>query len=334
MIKTLIVDDSSLVREIIKDFLESDESFQVIGEAENGIDAIQKAKELSPDLITVDIEMPVMNGLEAIGEIKKILNTAIVVITTHDTAKMAFEATTMGAMEFFAKDIFTSESSDKKEYVFNALKHITNSVKNKESVQQQAVEHAEVTPREVKAVVIASSTGGPMALCQLFSALPAGFPVPILLVQHNTSGFDQGFAQWLDGYTQLKVSIAAEGAVPQKGNVYVAPTDKHLIITEKGIAFDDSDPVNSQKPAADLLFKSACQVYSSALVSVVLTGMGNDGAEGTMSVKQAGGITICQDESTSMIYGMPQAAAQTGCVDMILPLHEIASRLITLANGG
>jgi two-component system chemotaxis response regulator CheB len=334
MIRTLIVDDSPLVRSILKDFLESEGSFEVIKEAENGQDGVNKARELNPDLITMDFNMPVMNGLEAITEIRKFSDCGIVVISTHDTAKMAYEATVKGAHEFFSKDIFTSQITDRqKSDVFNTLKQITN-IKKKAITLQDVPVQKHTSSSGIDCVVIASSTGGPMALCQLCSALPVDFPVPILLVQHNTSGFDKGFVQWLDGYSRLKVQLAEEGVFPSNGNVYVAPTDKHLIIGSSGMSFDNSEPVNNQKPAADILFKSAAEQYGTALISVVLTGMGNDGAEGTQYVKNSGGITIAQDEASSMIYGMPQAAAETGCVDIVLPLREIANKLISLTSGG
>jgi two-component system chemotaxis response regulator CheB len=333
MIRTLIVDDSAVVRSILKDFLESEGSFEVVGEAEDGRDSVDKARNLNPDLITMDFEMPVMNGLDAIVEIRKFSQCGIVVISTHDTAKMAYEAAVMGAHEFFAKDNFTSKIIDvKRSEIFNTLKHISN-IKKKFPFQQDAANLNVTIHKKIKCVVIASSTGGPMALCQLFSALPSTFPVPILIVQHNTSGFDQGFVQWLDGYSQLKIQIAEEGIYPSKGNAYVGPTEKHLIIGPAGIAFDDSGPLNSQKPAADFLFKSAAEQFGSSLVSVVLTGMGNDGAEGTRFVKNCGGITIAQDQATSMIYGMPEAAVETGCVDFVLPLNEIALKLISLTGG-
>jgi two-component system chemotaxis response regulator CheB len=333
MIKTLIVDDSPLVRSILRDFLESEGSFEIVDEAENGQDGVNKAKNCNPDLITMDYEMPVMNGLDAIVEIRKFSSCGIVVISTHDTAKMAYEATVKGAHEFFAKDNFTSQMSDRqRSEIFNTLKQITN-IKKKLPTQQETVEQTGTVKRKINCIVIASSTGGPMALCQLFSALPDDFPSPILLVQHNTSGFDKGFVQWLDGYSQLNVKLAEEGIYPDKGNVYAAPTEKHLIVGTEGITFDYSDPVCNQKPAADVLFKSAAEHYGNSLISVVLTGMGNDGAEGTRLVKNAGGITIAQDEATSMIYGMPQAAAETGCVDLVLPLSEIAQKLIELTGG-
>ncbi|MDR2964828.1 MAG: chemotaxis-specific protein-glutamate methyltransferase CheB [Treponema sp.] len=333
MIRTLIVDDSPLVRSIIRDFLESDGSFEIVGEAENGQDGINKAKELKPSLITMDIEMPIMNGLDATEEIMKIMSTAIVVITTLDTAKMAYEATVKGACDFFAKDTFTSQMTDqKRDEIFNTLKQLT-SAKKAVSASGKPQEKTAVDQREVKAVIIASSTGGPMALCKLLTDISKDFPVPIIIVQHNTAGFDKGFTQWLDGYSQLDVLLAAEGSVPAAGNVYIAPTDKHLLITASGFVLDDSEPINNQKPAADLLFKSAAEYYGNSLISAVLTGMGNDGADGTRYVKEAGGITIAQDEASSMIFGMPQSAIETGCIDMVLPLDDIANQVKKLIKG-
>jgi two-component system chemotaxis response regulator CheB len=333
MIKTLIVDDSPLVRSIIRDFLESDGSFEIVGEAENGRDGVTLAQMLNPDLITMDIEMPVMNGLEAISEIKKFISTAIVVISTHNTAKMAYDATVKGALEFFSKDILISPMNElRREEILNTIKHVTG-IKKRVPVQAAAVKQAPVKSRLINVVVIASSTGGPKALCQLCADFSKDFPVPIVLVQHNTTGFDRGFAQWLDGYTPLHVSLAEEAVIPARGNLYVAPTDRHLRLGNIGFVFDDGEPVHNQKPAADILFKSAAELYRESLVSVVLTGMGCDGAEGTRYVKQAGGVTIAQDEASSMVYGMPQAAVETGCVDLTLPLDCIAQKLALLING-
>ncbi|MCL2185885.1 MAG: chemotaxis-specific protein-glutamate methyltransferase CheB [Treponema sp.] len=334
MIKTIIVDDSPLVRDIIKDFLQSEGSFEIIAEAEHGQDGVDKAKILDPDLITMDFNMPVMDGLTAIEEIRKFSNCGIVMISTHDTAKMAYDATVKGAHDFFAKDIFTTNMSDRQRSdIFNTLKQIT-SIKKKAPLLKENIKDSSKAIQKINCIVIASSTGGPMALCQLCSGLPENFPVPILIVQHNTSGFDKGFVQWLDGYSKLSVTLAEKDIIPFKGHVYIAPTDKHLIIGEKGIDFDDSDPINNQKPAADILFKSASEKYKNAIISIVLTGMGDDGAAGTRYVKDAGGITIAQDESSSMIYGMPEAAVKTGCIDMILPLNEIANKLVSLTSVG
>ena len=333
MIKTLIVDDSQVVRSIIRDFLESDSEFTVIGEAGNGQEGVEKAQLLNPDLITMDIEMPVMNGLEAIAEIKKIMTTAIVVISTHDTAKMAYDATVRGALEFYAKNIFNSAMTEhQRAQIFDTLKHITG-IKRRAPAQKKAELQKAIELRSIHCVVIAASTGGPKALTQVCAGLPKNFPVPIALVQHNTSGFDKGFAQWLGGYTPLTVRLAESGMRAVKGEIYVAPTDKHLLMAQPRFLFDDGEPVHNQKPAADVLFKSAAGVYGRAVISVVLTGMGQDGADGTRRVKQAGGITIAQDENSSLIYGMPRAAAETGCVDEVLPLNAITERLVALTKG-
>jgi len=334
MIKTLIVDDSPFVRSIIRDFLESDGSFHIVGEAGDGQDAVDKARQLNPDLITMDIEMPVMNGLQAIDEIKKIMTTAIVVITSNDSAKLAYDATVRGALEFYVKDIFTTRKGEQqRREILKTLKRITG-IKKRVPVRREYSSTEAIVSRQIKAVVIASSTGGPKALNCLVAALPKDFPVPIILVQHNSSGFDCGFAQWLDGCTPLCVRLAEEGVSPTKGNLYVAPTDRHLVLDKMGFSFDDGEPIFNQKPAADVLFKSAAELYGESLVSVVLTGMGCDGAEGTRCVKQAGGITIAQDEASSMIYGMPRSAFETGCVDVVLPLDVIAGQLVSLAKGG
>jgi two-component system chemotaxis response regulator CheB len=331
MIRTLITDDSPLARSIIKNFLENDSSFEIISEAENGQDCVNKVKEFTPDLITMDIDMPVMDGLKAILEIRKFSSCGIVVITTNDTAKMAYLATANGAHEFFSKDIFTSQmSAHKRQDIINIFKHITHI---KEKKEPQTSDTAVIFPRKIKCVVIAASTGGPIALCSLFADIPKTFSVPILLVQHNTSGFDISFVEWLNEYSKLNVQLAREGTVPVKGNIYVAPTEKHLLVNDNVLFYGNSQPVNNQKPAADILFKSAAAVYGDSLISVVLTGMGEDGADGTRSVKKSGGITITQDESTSMIFGMPLAAIETGCVDITLPLNRIAKKLISLTGG-
>jgi two-component system chemotaxis response regulator CheB len=335
VIRTLIVDDSSVVRSILRDFLESDGEFTVAGEAENGKEGIEKARVLNPDLITMDIEMPVMSGLEATQEIRKILSVPVVVISTHDTARMAYEATVKGAMEFYSKDMFTAEMNPLKRFqILETLKQIVGTGNRRPMAGDLRGGGAEkaVKKRMILAVVIASSTGGPKALTRLCSALPGEFPVPIMLVQHNTSGFDRGFVQWLNDYTPLDVKIAEAGEFPQSGKVYVAPTDTHLLVDTRGFVFDDGEMVNNQKPAADLLFKSAAALFGQGLISVVLTGMGADGAEGTRFVRNAGGITIAQDEGTSLIYGMPKVALNTGCVDMVLPLDCIAPRLVELAK--
>ena len=338
MINTLIVDDSEMVRDIIRDFLEADGNFKIIGEAINGEDGVAKILALNPDLVTMDIEMPKMNGLEAIEEVMKKISVPIVVITSLDTAKMAYEATLKGALEFYSKETFTASLNPaKRQEVYDTLKRISGIKAQKITAVTQAVWVKEPQKREIHAIVLASSTGGPKALSRFFSLLPGDFPVPIIIVQHNSSGFDKNFAQWLNTFTALNVKVADEGETPRAGNVYIAQTDKHLMLRGKGgincsLFYNDDDPENNQKPAADVLFRTAAESLGESLVSVVLTGMGNDGAAGTKKVREMGGITIAQDEESSLVYGMPKAAAETGCVDMVLALDRIPEKLVWLVK--
>jgi two-component system chemotaxis response regulator CheB len=348
MINTLIVDDSAMVRDVIRDFLEAEGSFNIIGEAENGEEGVQKILSLSPDLVTLDIEMPKMNGLEVIEAVMKKTNVPIVVITSHDTAKTAYEATVRGALEFFPKDVFLKElSPEKQKNIYDTLKRISGVKAQKSTFANWAEElGTEITDtihlktpdkRKVDAVVIASSTGGPKALSRFFSLLPGDFPLPIVIVQHNSSGFDKCFAQWLDTFTTLNVKVADEGDILQTGTVYIAQTDKHLELRSSddgrlSLRYNDDEPEQNQKPAADVLFRTAAETLKQSLISLVFTGMGSDGAAGTQKVKEMGGITLAQDEESSLIYGMPKAAAETGCVDIVLPLDKLSEKLMELVQ--
>ena len=370
MINTVIVDDSEMVRDVIRDFLEEDGNFNIIGEAADGEEGLKIIQDLNPDLVTSDIEMPKMNGLEMIEIVMSLHPVPIVVITSHDTAKTAYEATMKGALEFYPKDIFLKNiSPQKKQNIYDSLKRISGvkarnaptagnfagssflndfyslNVDNKaqeeltaaaETIQSAVFDASE--KQKINMVVLASSTGGPKALSKFLSIMPGDFPLPIAIVQHNSSGFDASFAQWLDAFTQLNVKIAEEGENPSAGNVYIAQTDKHLELRNNPdnsgyiFRYNDNEAEQNQKPAADVLFRTAAGSCGKSLVSVVLTGMGADGAAGTQKVKEMGGITIAQDEETSLIYGMPKAAFETGCVDKVLPLEQIPGELVRLAK--
>jgi len=346
VINTLIVDDSALVRSIIRDFLESDGSFNIIGEAIDGEEGIQKILSLNPDLVTLDIEMPKMNGFEVIETVMKKTSVPIVVITSQDTAKTAYEATLKGALEFYSKDIFSASLNPlKRNEIYETLKRISriNIQENVNVFSELSIYSKEITEiktinkRNIQAVVIASSTGGPKALSIFFSLIPKDFPVPIVVVQHNSSGFDKSFAQWLDTYTSLNVKVANEGEIFKAGTVYIAQTDRHLVLQggngQNCYAHYNDDPAeNNQKPAADVLFRSAAENLKEAVISIVLTGMGSDGASGTRKIKEMGGITFAQDEDSSLIYGMPRVAFETGCVDIVLPLTSIPAELCKLVG--
>ena len=343
MINTLIIDDSALARDIIRDFLEAEGSFKIIGEAADGEEGIQKILSLNPDLVTLDIEMPKKTGLEVIEAVMKKTSVPIVVVTSHDTAKTAYEATIRGALEFYPKNIFSAALSPEKcKDIYETLKRIS-SVKAR--IKKASIEPAlsdlalsyQPGKRVVRAIVIASSTGGPKALSTFFSLLPGDFSVPIVIVQHNSSGFDRSFAQWLDSYTNLNVKLAENGESLKLNTVYIARTDSHLELQRDGgesfiFRYNNDGPVNNQKPAADVLFRTAAESLKDSVISIVLTGMGSDGALGTKKIREMGGITLAQDEESSLIYGMPKAAAETGCVDMVVPLDKIAKELLRLTK--
>ncbi|MCL2264768.1 MAG: chemotaxis-specific protein-glutamate methyltransferase CheB [Treponema sp.] len=360
MINTVIVDDSAMMREIIRDFLKEDGSFNIIGEASDGEEGVEKILSLNPDLVTSDIEMPMMNGLEMIEKVMSRHPVPIVVITSHDTAKTAYEAAKSGALEFYSKDFFLKDiSTEKKQNIYDTLKRISgikarnnftagnfvdssfphNFDSGNDELKKPETACATVfNTQKIDMVVIASSTGGPKALSKFFSMMPGDFPLPVAVVQHNSSGFDEGFAQWLDTFTQLNVKLAEEGETPAAGYVYIAHTDKHLELRAASdgsgyiFRYNDNKAEQNQKPAADVLFRTAADACGKSLVSVVLTGMGADGADGTQKVKMAGGKTIAQDEESSLIYGMPKAAFETGCVDKVLPLELIPDELARLAH--
>jgi two-component system chemotaxis response regulator CheB len=284
----------------------------------------------------MDIEMPKMTGLEVIEKVMKKMMVPIVVISGQDAARTAYEATVKGALEFYSKDIFTSAMSPAKQtQIFDTLKRISGVKGQRNSGGPEAVtDTGAIENRKIEAVVIAASTGGPKALCRLFSLLKGDFPVPLILVQHNSSGFDKGLVQWLNDYTELEVKLAEEGEIPVKGKIYVAQTDKHLVMQGLSLAYTDDEPENNQKPAADVLFRSAARTLGKSVISVVLTGMGSDGAAGTRNIMERGGVTLAQDEASSLIYGMPRAAWETGCVDRVLALEKIPEELLILIRGG
>ena len=330
MINVLIADDSSLARDIIRDFLEEEGSFKIIGEAKDGEEAVEKILSLNPDLVTLDMEMPKKTGMEVIDEVLGQTNVPIVVVTSHDTAQIAYEASLKGALEFYPKNIFTLSTEDeKRKLIYETLKRISG-IKARKNFSFNTPQPAP-DKRTIKAVLIASSTGGPKALMQFFSNLPRSFPIPIIIVQHNSTGFDTSFAKWLNNFADLNVKLADDGEKAERGQVYIAPTDKHLEITAEGdsiiLNYNDSPMVNNQKPSADVLFRSASVILGESVISIVLTGMGNDGAAGTRLIKERGGITLAQDEGSSLIFGMPKAAIDTGCVDLVLPLEKIPIEL-------
>lgn len=328
-IRVLVVDDSLFAREAIQSILEEDPQMLVVGFAENGIDAIQKTKDLKPDVITMDLSMPKMSGPECIKEIMQHYPTPIIIVSRLEIKEIV-ACLGLGAMDFVAvRDDMDALSAELREKVrlasrikplrqFKVASKLPKAAKKVRSLQDQRV------------VAIGVSTGGPQALLAVLSKLPADFPAPVLVVQHMSKGFIHGLAEWLRQYTALRVCVAEQGDTLTPGTIYFAPDNAHLTVTELGtIALkDDGENATLHVPSADVLLKSVADIYGVNAIGVIMTGMGRDGADGIKAIYSAGGTTIAQDEATSVIYGMNKIAVDMGCVSRVVPLDKIADELI------
>jgi two-component system chemotaxis response regulator CheB len=345
MVNVLIVDDSPTVCYVLQTILESDPDIKVVGFANNGHEAVQKTKDLQPDLITMDVLMPGMDGIEATRLIMSQRPTPIIVISAHNndpTLEISFNALQAGALQVVDKPENARLSADtaSRASLIATVKLMSEvrvvrrrfGVLQRTAVQNespQAPPPSAITPNTVDIVAIGASTGGPAALNTLLSALPADFSTPILIVQHITTGFTQGLASWLQHNCQLSVVVAQSNQRIQPGTVYIAPDDRHLYVDQSGhLRLNHGLLVNHVRPSIDILFESIGVHYGGNAVGVLLTGMGEDGARGLLTIRRHGGFTIAQDEASSVVYGMPKAAVELGACSTILPLDEIASVLV------
>lgn len=340
MIKILIVDDSETETALLKGIFESDNTIKVIGCAKNGEEALRLVPLLKPDLITMDIQMPIMNGFEATRLIMSKYPTPIVVISSqlnNETLQPTFNALEAGALMVIDKpyNVLSPDFEHTRRRMIDIvhsmaeIKCITRRVFNKKEVIQQ--------PRLTKIIheklpfsliAIGSSIGGPQALKTIFSALPKDFPVPILVVQHMTPGFIEGFTKWIAEDVKLKVKLAENYEPLQKGTIYFAPDNYHLTVKtvdEKLIALlIKGKPIAGFCPSITMLLGSVALACGNQGMGVLLTGMGSDGAEGMLNLKKAGGHTIIQDEKSALVFGMAGVAYSMKAVDKIVELSEMA----------
>ena len=333
MIKVLIVDDSLLVRNILTEILESDSKIKVIGTASNGLDAIKKASELKPDIITMDIEMPVMDGIEATQRITDEYSIPILVITDPEIKRkreVPFHAIKAGAIDVLEKpDIATKEKFKKRTSEIIREVKIVSSIKvlkrkKTRGLKSEKTDFVKAKHNNTELIVIGSSMGGPKGLLSIFEKLPRNFPIPILVVQHTGKEFVEGLVRWISSLTKLSIVVAKNGDRIKPGSIYFAPGGYHMKISSDGeIIIFDGKPVNSCKPSIDILFMSAAEIFGKRALGVLLTGMGDDGAEGLLNIKKTGGRTIAQDEETSLVFGMPAKAIEFGAVNEVLPLENI-----------
>ncbi len=389
-IRVLVVDDSAVIRKIVTSTLLKEEDIEVVGTAASGREAISRFKELKPDVITLDVEMPDMTGIEAIPHIRQIdAKVPIIMFSTltESGGKATLDALSGGAPGYVtkpssstsveaSKDIIASSLANKIRalgqkrrrasgaaagYAGNPATHrpgISTTPNSRFAAPGSFSPKAPVTPfaralpqdsnsapdrgettrfrstnhRPPSLILIGISTGGPNALGELLPALPANLPVPILIVQHMPATFTRLLAERLDAKSKLKVMEAKGGEVPRPGEVYIAPGEHHLVITnnsrsELSISLDDSPPVNSCRPSVDTLFHSATHL-ASRVMAIVMTGMGQDGYTGARELKAAGAEIVTQDEASSVVWGMPGYVTNAGLSEQVLPLNQIAQYIV------
>lgn len=354
-VRVLIVEDSPVARELLVSILQSTPGLQVVGTARNGIEAVRLAKRLKPDIITMDIHMPEMDGFEATRQIMAETPRPIVMVSASLNKKerdLTFNALRAGALSIFEKPTIHDPPAVH-DYLINQLKlmaevkvvrrwgEITEHLKRPASSSPPAPGRDGQTRRigsveqgaDIQLVAIASSTGGPGILVEILRQLPADFPAPVLIVQHITPGFATGLANWLNQQTPLEVRLARHADEPQPGQVLIAPDNYHMLVNSMGlITLSQSPAQHGLRPAANQLFNSVAQVYGATAIGVILTGMGSDGAEGLWAMREVGAHTIAQDKSTSIVFGMPAVAIELGAAEQVLPANKIAPAIMALVG--
>lgn len=336
-IRVLIVDDSALIRSILKQVIGQDPDFEVAGEASNGKNGCEANLDLEPDMIIMDINMPIMDGLEATRRIMKEKPVPIIIFSSSLDAKVSFEAVSAGAVDMIPKpDIDRISSVEFLEGLKKKIRAAMETRARRGSTAPPAGQEVKKAkaPQAPDAIVLGASTGGPLAVREILSALPRNLPVGIALVQHLEESFDQGYAAWLNESSELKVHLATGNDRFNPGEVIIAPVNSHLVVRSGRLELDDGPRVQNQKPAVDVLFSTAAAYYRDRLLGVLLTGMGRDGADGCRDIVNAGGYTLVQDQATSAIFGMPRAAIEAGAASEVVGLPDMAKRIISLLEVG
>ncbi len=339
----LVVDDSALARQVVCDLIDGFGEFTVIGTANDGMEALTKVRELNPDIITLDIEMPVIDGIAALGYIMSEGPRAVIMLSGVDSrgaVDLTLRALELGAVDFVRKPAgaFEQAMPAMASRLLDALR--AAAVVNLSGVPvlarvAAAIERARISARGARAAVaIAASTGGPRALVEVVPSLTRDLDAAVLIAQHMPRGFTAGLARRLDALSALEVSEATHGEAVLTNHVYIAPGGLHMRIVSDGtqarIALDESEPVWGVRPAADPLFTSTAKHFGAACVGVVLTGMGRDGSAGLAAIRAAGGGAVVQNRETATIYGMPLSALESAGADVVAPLSGIAGAVVDL----
>lgn len=344
-VKVLVVDDSGFFRRRIRELLTADADIEVIGEAADGREAVRQAIALRPEVITMDIEMPVLDGISAVREIMRRQPTPVLMFSslTVEGARATLDALDAGAVDFLPKRFsdLASDNDTAQLRLQQRVKAVVRPAARPGRGSPSPAVPAAQGDRETRgfrpqAVIIGASTGGPVALQKVLTGLPASFPLPILLVQHMPQNFTGAFAQRLDGLCALSVREAADGDALQPGWALLAPGGQHIGLVVRGdrlsVKLLPSRPGQFYKPSVDIALASAAEACGGKALGIVLTGMGSDGAEGARRLKQGGGVVWAQDEASCVIYGMPRAVAQAGAADRVLALTDVGPALQRLVG--
>jgi len=341
-LRVLVVDDAVVVRKIVADVLSADPDIEIAGTAPNGRIALQKITQVNPDVVTLDVEMPEMDGiatLKALRQTHKQLPVIMFSTLTERGANATIDALVAGASDYVTKpanvgSVGMAQQRVRDELIPKIKSLCRIAVRDHAATPpaERASGHAAADAGAVDVVAIGVSTGGPNALAGILPQLPKGFPVPIVLVQHMPPMFTRFLADRLNTESALHVQEAVAGDELMPGHVYIAPGDHHLMVQRNGrrivTAINQQPPENSCRPAVDVLFRSVANVYGASALAVILTGMGQDGLLGCGAIKQRGGSVIVQDEATSVVWGMPGFVARAGLADCVLPLPSIADEIM------
>jgi len=348
-IRVLIAEDSPIALTILKRILTSAPDIEIVGTAQTGIDALALIPQQQPDVLCTDFFMPKMNGLELTAHVMEQYPLPILVISAsvqeEDTHRI-FQLLEAGAVDILPKPEagLDADNLKLKQALIDKVRVLAGvRVFRKKrlrsrlsSLPQPFTQSALPTPSRCnpKIIAVGASTGGPIALQTLFNPLPADFPLPIVCVQHISLGFLQGLIDWLSATCQLSIQIASEGERPKPGWIYFPPERQHLELDHRGrFIHSISPPVDGHRPSVTATFASIAKFYGRKSAGVLLTGMGRDGAEGMQAIAEAGGLTIAQDEATSVVFGMPKEAIALGAAHHVLPIQDIAPSLLTIVQG-
>lgn len=351
-IRVLIIDDAAVVRRILADILSSDPMIEVAGSAANGRIGLTKIPQVNPDLITLDIEMPEMDGLQTLAELRKTYPNLPVIMFSTLTERGAIatlDALSLGANDYVTKPAnvgsLTMAMQHIKEELIPKIKALCSKVTIRQNVTVPVLSFEPRVPaiwtptlntRRADILAIGVSTGGPNALSELLSSLPDNFPVPIMIVQHMPPFFTKLLAERLSQKSKFDVQEGVSGAILKAGCAWIAPGDYHMTLEVSGnvirIKTHQQPPENSCRPAVDPLFRSVAEIYGSRSLAVVLTGMGQDGLQGCKHIHSVGGQILVQDEATSVVWGMPGFVAKAGIAEKILPLNQLASEIVRRVN--